>query len=1674
MLRTLQEQDRAPTPDEQVQLSRWSSWGAVPGVFDEQDARYEQERAAIRLLLSGDGWDAAARTTINAHYTQPSYAAAMWTTLTELGFTGGTVLEPGCGAGTFIGLAPASARMIGVELDPTTAAIAAHLYPAAQVRAESFADTRLHQQVDAVIGNVPFAQVKLHDRAYNSANLSMHNHFIVKSLALTKPGGIVAVLTSRFTLDAQNPAARREIAALGDLVGAVRLPTGAHSRTAGTSVVTDLLVLRRRSGPPPQDAPAWERTEQVVLDGEQVRVNRYFLDHPDQVLGTLGVATGQYASADLVVTSAAPGAVTGDLTAALARVVARARADDLTYATTPAGPLAVQPAARVGADPSAFVGHISAPVSGVFTQRGITGADDQLSVPATQSAELGRLLGLRDLTVTLLQTEAGDLFDAGNITKLRADLNTAYDAYVAEHGSLNRFVLRPTGRVDADGNPKTAQLRPAVFSRFAGDPHSATVLALEMFDADTQSASKAAIFSQRVVLPRAPRSGADTPADAIAIAWDTDGELKLATVARLLGDPEDVARERLGTLVFDDPETGRLATAAEYLSGNVRTKLAAARIAATEQERYLPNVEALTAVIPVDLGPADIDARLGAAWIGPRDVEDFLRQTLETRAIDVEHTIGSDWKVRGSRAGGVLDSSTWGTERMSAHKLAESLLRQRPVRVMDTDPDGATIFNPTETAAAEEKARALDDRFAEWVWEDPARADRLGRTYNERFNCLVQRSYADTSHMSLPGLASTFIPRPHQREAVARMVAEPTAGLFHEVGAGKTAEMAMGVWEMRRLGLVNKPAIVVPNHMLDQFSREFLQLYPQARILAASITDLQADRRKLFVARAATGDWDAIIMTRTAFERLPVAVSEQERYLQAEIAPIRAAAAQADGPTVKRLQAQILAAEERIKKLLDKASDPGVTFEETGIDYLVVDELHDYKNLATVSNIPDANITGSKRATDLNMKVEYLRHIYGGRCLTGATATPIANSVTEAYVMQRYLRPDLLREAGITDFDSWAGTFGQTVTDLEMSPDGGSWRLKTRFAKFRNIPEFLRMWAVAADVKTAADLNLPTPDLAERDDGTRAPETVVVQPSSETRAYVASLGERAEKVRARAVSPREDNMLKISSDGRAAALDMRLVRGSDPSTGAAPTGLAAVEAMLLPLDIDADVPTKVDVAAARIAAIWRENTNRTYLDAAGNAHPRPGGLQMVFSDLGTPRETWNVYDELRDQLTARGVPTGQVAFIHTAATPREKERLFERCRTGDVQVLIGSTAKMGVGTNVQARAVALHHLDCPWRPADLAQREGRIVRQGNQNPEVQILRYVTQNTFDTYLWQTVERKAGFIGQIMGGTTSREIDDIGTNALDYNEVKALASGNPLLLDKAKADSEVSRLQRLRRAHERQGAMLNHRIGDLHDLTGRLKESITRVAGALEMRTPTAGDHFRIVVATTTFTNRPDAANALSSVLLQHLNDDRSRYQSRRDLGTVATLGGLPIHASTIRTTEGPVISASVAGLPNSATTLNRSDLTSPGHGLVTRLEHRVNSLDKTLTELRAGQQEAAAELTRAQATVGAPFKHQPALVAARAERDRLSHQLAAAAAPAPHNNPQEPTQPGRDPAPRARPEVASAGQPSSAEPPVRKTRLASRLDAPLPGDQPEDLARQPPQKHRQPHPEAPSV
>ena len=891
--------------------------------------------------------------------------------------------------------------------------------------------------------------------------------------------------------------------------------------------------------------------------------------------------------------------------------------------------------------------------------------------------------------------------------------------------------------------------------------------------------------------------------------------------------------------------------------------------------------------------------------------------------------------------------------------------------------DDAWVLNMDETLAAQEKAAELGERFAEWAWQDPARARELAEAYNEKFNSLVLRNY-DDAQLSLPGLALNFEPRPHQVAAVARVIHEPAVGLFHEVGAGKTAEMTMGAMELRRLGLARKPAIVVPNHMLEQFGREFLQLYPQARVLVAQREDLQAQRRRVFVARCATGDWDAIILSRSALERIPMSAEAQQTYLNREAERMREwieAARKGEGLSVKRLEAALLRAEERLKSKLDSARDPGITFEATGIDYLFVDEAHGYKNLRTPSNIPDAAIDGSMRASDLDMKIGYLRERNGTRVVTFATATPIANSVTEAFVMQHYLRPDLLSAAGIEDFDTWAATFGQTVTQIEMAPEGGSsFRQKTRFAKFTNVPEMLRMWHVSADIKTGEDLRLPTPALARRQaDGQRAPETVIVEPCDALLDYVAELGERADKIRSRAVSPEEDNMLKVSGDGRKAALDLRLIGQS------------------------ATVPGKIGAAAARIAAIWHAHRDHVYQAVGGEDSQIRGSLQLVFCDLGTPGGGWNVYDELRDQLTARGLPHEAIRFVHEAKTDRDKGELFAACRAGSVAVLIGSTEKMGVGTNVQVRAIALHHLDCPWRPADVAQREGRILRQGNLNAEVQILRYVTERSFDGYMWQTVERKARFIAQVMRGRLDvREIEDIGDAALSYNEVKALATGNPLLMDKAEADAELTRLERAERAHHRNQDALRYKINSAEKRIQSLTALTGEIDVAIGRRRDTRGEAFTMSLDGVSYSKRSHAGHRLMQFLDRELTAVASSSHPRIE-ARPGHLGGFDVTTVASRVLGTTQVVLALDGVPQSEVRLTAKDLadTDPA-GLVIRLENRLTGLEalkaKTLNEIdRLGT-----EVARACEDHGKPFPQADQLATARDRVRQIESQLAEAA------------------------------------------------------------------------------
>ncbi len=1583
VVKMLEEEQRHPTIAEQRVLAAWSSWGAVPDVFDESKADWAPARAELQALLSEQEWRQARRTTLSAHYTAPAYVEAVWEAVEALGFDGGEVLEPGSGVGTFLGMAPAGARMTGVELDDITARISQALYPGAAVRSESFVDTKFRTGTfDLTIGNVPFADFAPHDSVDNARGHSLHNYFILKSLRLTRPGGLVAVLTSHYTLDAGNPSARQEMNALADLVGAVRLPSGAHRRTAGTEAVTDLLILRRREpGVPPADR-LWEGVTAKMVDGVKTQVNSYFDRRPEHILGTMHVGQGMYGSETTHVRAHGDLAdVPDQLRGALRSVLADAEHGG--HRMTP----------RTGTAPSPEVqqetvdewgGTIHALPDGSF-QTSTANGRMPLNVPKSAAVELRMLLQLRDQASRQLDLERASQDDTAEIRSGRAALRTLWAQYVDKYGPINRYTKSSTGRVNEAGEPILARRAPTAPRLLRDDPFGPLVFALEVFDEELQTAQPAALLDRRVILPRPQRQEADNPADALNLSLDRTGTADLDLIADLLGKNVDDARRLLGDLVYDDPETGTIVPAAEYLSGNIIDKLDAARAAAADDARFQTNVDALEKVLPEPLTPEEIAAKIGAVWISPEIHQQFLRELLRDPNLTVTNPLPAEWQVRGANRYTVRATSEWGTERRPASDLFEAFANQSRVRVDDkVEIDGRErlVFNAAETTAAQEKADLIQQRFEEWVWEDPDRARELADVYNRRFNAIALRDYtAEGSWLTFPGMVdpSIFELAAHQRAAVARMISEPAVGLFHEVGAGKTAEMVAGAMELKRMGMVTKPAIIVPNHMLEQFTREWLQIYPDARILAANTDTLAGDKRRLFVARAAANDWDGIIMTREAFRRLPVEPETSTVFMNHEIDLMRQALdadADLDGMTIKRIEKKLARLEEKQKALLDVERDPGISFEATGIDYLIIDELHDYKNLATVSRIPDANIDGAARSTDLAMKLEYLRNTHGHRVVTGATATPIANSITEAHVMQRYLRPDLLRNAGVEAFDAWAATFGRTVDEIEMAPQGGgAFRMKTRFAKFQNVPEMLRMWHVFADVKTAEDLALPAPPLRARADGKRLPETVAIAASPEVLDYVRHLGERADAVAARAVRPDEDNMLKISTDGRKAALDIRMV---DPTA----------QPDRVPLDDVAD----------NIARIHHAHANDIFTDTrTGEPSPLRGALQIVFCDLGTPNPTrWNAYDELRLKLIDRGVPAGGIRFVHEAKNDTEKARLFAGARDGRVAVLIGSTGKMGVGTNVQARAIALHDVDCPWKPAEVHQRHGRVIRRGNQNPEVEIYQYVVTGTFSAYMWQTIERKSRFINQIMRGRLDvRELDDLGADTLSAAEAKALASGNPLLLERSVALNESTRLERLERAWHRNQRTLHATLRGLDDR----EASLTRDLGDLETAQTRArdlsGDQFRITIGDRQLDSRVDAADAIATWAdrsgirwARPVTDDRPR-------GVLGEISGFPIRARTHTDLGNVQLQLDIDGIPGARVRIpiervaNGADI-----GLVRSLENKITDIPRAIEATREKLRDVAEARGDAERGLAQPFKHAAALDDARSELRRIEEQLAA--------------------------------------------------------------------------------
>lgn len=1596
IVRLLESEQRPATVEEQRSLAQWSSWGAVPQLFDKED--WADERAKLREALTDTEYQAASRTTINAHYTDAGIVRQMWAAVEHLGFTEGQVLEPGSGSGTFIGMAPAGAQLTGVELDPLTASIAQALYPQATIRTESFADTPLQKNsFDLAVGNVPFGKTALYDKTFNPNNHSIHNHFIIKSLEAVKPGGYVAVLSSSFTLDAANPAARREMSAMADLVGAVRLPTAAHRRAAGTDALTDVLMFRKRE---PGREPAntdWETVGPLIVDGKNIKINNYFDTHPHNVLGRITVGTGMYGAETVSVKA------DGDLSAVpallgerLQEITTQALADDRGH--NPIQAMAGrQPAAVLSASGAAWDGTITAENDGSFTVLE-NGMPVPLDIAKAHAPEMRSLLGLRDGARALMEMEAADQNDTPEMAAKRSELMVGYTSYVEKFGPINRFTTRERIEKETGETIVTRVSAPAVKKIQNLDPFGSLPSALEDFNAETQTAAPGGLLQHRQVQVRKPVRGADTIDEALAICLDTYGALDLDVIADLVGSTPEEAREQLGTLVFDDPAAEALVTAPEYLSGNVRVKLDAARAAASEDPRWNINVSALERVQPTPVGMDDVEARLGAVWISVEDHQQFVRETLNDRSATVTSVGSGIWRVKADR-GSLKATSEWGTHRRPAPDLLQSILEQKSIQVEDKDEDGKQVANLEETEAAQESANQLQERFSEWVWEEPERATRLIDEYNHRFNSIALRDYTpEGQRLTLPGLAASFTPHPHQRTAVARIISEPAVGLFHEVGAGKTAEMVMGAMELKRLGMATKPMIVVPNHMLEQFTREWLELYPQARLLSAGSDDIKTkgtDRsaRRRFVSRAAANDWDGIIITQTAFKSIGVRAETIEEYQHSLISDVRETITNAmdsgeDKTTVKKLETKLQAEEERMKRLMDTAPDPGLTFEDMGVDYLFVDEAHDFKNLRTVTNIKGAEIGGSIRATDMHLKLEYLRATHGERVATMATGTPIANSLTEAHVMQRYLRPDLLRDAGVENFDIWGATFGETVTAIEMDA-GGRLKNKARFAKFKNVPEMLRTFHVFADVKLSEDLNLATPDLAPRaSDGERQPELVLVPRPPELAEYMEDLAHRLDTMSGWAQKG-ADNALTIYGDGRKAALDMRLV-GIEPQSA-----------------------TKIDHVVAKTVQVWEANRDNQYETAfgSGTLSEQRGALQLIFCDMGTPSKdkgqdgqpVWTAYQQIKDQLVAGGIQAEQVKFIHDFPKAEQKAALFDQCRGGEVAVLVGSTQMMGTGTNVQLRAKAIHHVTCPWRPADLTQRDGRIIRQGNANAEVHNFQYATVGSYDSAAWDGIQRKATMINQVLRGSLDvRELEDVGDQALNAAQIKAATSGNPLVMEKIEADAARTKLERLKRAYEKnQNALSWSKVSALSTIE-MAKRKLPAVLEAIPRTVATHGDAFIMTFADRTVNKRTDAVAGIYEWVKTNTPDYGNYAHRHHDYGTMATLGGHELVVSNAanesRLGSYQDLLIQVKGIPDTRVVFGRPEILEGGTGMVTRLENRVAAIPDIAERLQSLIAEKQLTIVETDAQLNRPFKNEEKLQEARETCKILDTKLQASMAP----------------------------------------------------------------------------
>lgn len=1416
LLQTLEQEERLATPEEQEILSRYVGWGGIPQAFEENNSSWTNEYLELKNTLSPEEYSAARASTLNAFYTSPTVIRSMYEALENIGLKQGNILEPSCGVGNFMGLIPESmnkAKMYGVELDPVSGRIARQLYQKNKIAIQGFEETDYPDSFfDCVIGNVPFGAYQVSDRRYDRHHFLIHDYFIAKSLDLVRPGGVVAVVTSSGTMDKQNPAVRQYFANRAELLGAIRLPNNAFQRNANTGVVSDILFFQKRDRASIEE-PDWIHLKETA---EGYSVNAYFADHPEMVLGEFTTESTQYGKQEVTVRPKEGITLEEQLKEAVKHI--HGTITELELSDTELE----EDVVSIPADPE--VKNFSYTVVNDEVYYRENSVMNWMDLPAMTAERVKGMVKIRDVTNELIQCQMEEGSDE-QITKLQGKLNEEYDTFTAKYGLLS-----------SNANKRA----------FSQDSSYCLLTSLEFLDDKGELKRKADIFTKRTIRRAETVTSVDTASEALAVSIGERAGVDLSYMAQLSGKTEEELTEELAGIIFKNPISEKWEPSDEYLSGNVREKLQIAKQFAEDHPEYQVNVQYLEQVQPKDLDASEIEARLGATWISENYITQFMAETFHTpryyvgSKVKVQYAeVTGQWNVMGKNVdsyGNALVTSTYGTQRANAYRLLEDALNLRDTKIYDTvqDADGEhRELNRKETMLAQQKQELIKEEFKEWIFKDLHRREDLCKIYNERFNSIRPREY-DGSHIQFVGMNPEITLMPHQKNAVAHVLYGNNTLLAHCVGAGKTFQMIAAGMESKRLGLSQKNLYVVPNHLTEQWGSDFLRLYPGANILVATKKDFEPANRKRFCSRIATGDYDAVIIGHTQFEKIPLSRERQIAMLEQQIADItfsieEAAHQAGQNYTIKQLEKTKKSLQARMKKLNDQTrKDDVVTFEQLGVDRLFVDESHSFKNLflyTKMRNVAGISQTDAQKSSDMFMKCRYMDELTGGRGITFATGTPVSNSMTELYTIMRYLQYDTLMRMGMGHFDSWAATFGETVTAIELSPEGTGYRAKTRFARFFNLPELISIFKEAADIQTSDMLNLPVPEAEFINE--------VLKPSEEQQEMVSAFSERAESVRAGLVNPTEDNMLKITNDGRKCALDQRLLNE------------------LLP---DAE-KSKVNTCVENAFQVWDEGkTDRT--------------TQLIFCDLSTPKGdgSFNVYDDVREKLVARGIPKEEIAFIHEYNTEAKKAELFAKVRAGQVRILMGSTPKLGAGTNVQDRLIALHHLDCPWKPSDLEQQEGRILRQGNQNDKVKIFRYVTENTFDAYMWQILENKQKFISQIMTSKSPvRACEDVDDTALSYAEIKALATGNPYIKEKMDLDVQVSKLKLLKANHTSQIYRLESDIAKNFPVQiSALKERIagmqidSQVVKSVDLQD---NDTFAMTVGNVLYEDKKEAGEAL---------------------------------------------------------------------------------------------------------------------------------------------------------------------------------------------------------------------